>query len=66
MMVQGICAGCNARYRRYGVDEWLTREEDSYCTDDCHDKSVKPKDRTGLVQINKDGIITGWKFDEGE
>jgi hypothetical protein len=26
----------------------------------------KPKDRTGLVQINKDGIITGWKFDEVE
>ena len=22
----------------------------------------KPKDRTGYVQINREGIITGWKF----
>jgi hypothetical protein len=30
------------------------------------DKPEQHKDRTGLVQINKDGIITGVQFDEVE
>jgi len=29
-------------------------------------KLIKPKDRTGIVQIGKDRKITGWKFTDGE
>ena len=55
-------ASCEPCYKIRGVgryEPWTTAEY-RIC------KPEKPKDRTGLVQIGKDGVITGWKFTDGE
>ena len=55
MMVQGVCAGCKDRYRRYGVDEWLRRDEDNYCTDECHDNSIKEIKK--MIKVETDNRV---------
>jgi hypothetical protein len=50
-----VCASC---YEKYNVVNKLNTHWGVDLAE------MGAKDRTGLVQIGKDGIITGWKFDE--